>query len=271
MNLASSFKSFFRVLKEDHLLHQLGAPRGWLLRLHYEGRWAARYSQTPPLKSIMLTVEKRKINLTLSAAYEGAFKGIFLDEEYNCLTLLLKPPLRILDLGANIGMGSIFLSTLFPNAQFTCVEPDPRNLPLLTENLASNNIQASIYASAIGATPGNLELRFGSDPTCSALENSPMHSLDFKTTVVVKTVENVLSEVGWDHVDLLKIDIEGSEDELLSKNNSWLEKINAIILEIHPNTTSEYIASYLKPYGFNLRRIGWKTEPVYFASREHLM
>ena len=33
----------------------------------------------------------------------------------------------------------------------------------------------------------------------------------------------ILNSLGWDSVDLLKIDIEGAEDELLSVDNQWLK------------------------------------------------
>ena len=55
----------------------------------------------------------------------------------------------------------------------------------------------------------------GDDPTCSALETSPMHKLHSATAVNVVTVPELLEHVGWGSVDLLKIDIEGTEKELL--------------------------------------------------------
>ena len=36
------------------------------------------------------------------------------------------------------------------------------------------------------------------------------------------------------HVDLLKLDIEGGEQDLLSCNLEWLKRVDAIIAEFHP-------------------------------------
>jgi len=48
------------------------------------------------------------------------------------------------------------------------------------------------------------------------------------------TVEEILRESGFDHIDILKIDIEGSEKELFSNNyESWLDKVQVIIIELH--------------------------------------
>jgi FkbM family methyltransferase len=147
-------------------------------------------------------------------------------------------------------------------------EPDPRNLPILASNLEANAVPAKIIPMAAGPRPGRLKLRFGDDPTCSALESSQMHQLTETTEVEVTTVPVLLAGAGWDFVDLVKIDIEGSEEELLSIDNGWLSKVGALLLEIHPNTTPERIGSFLNPHGFTLRRHGRGREPVYFATRE---
>ena len=267
MNLFSSLKMFRAIAAEDKALAGLGVPRGRLLAMHYRGRWEQRRGLTPRLWKVSLRHFDRPVELSLSAPYAGAFKGVFLDEEYRCSSLLPVAPLRILDLGANIGMGTISFACQFPAARMVCVEPDPRNLSLLQQNLQANSVQALVVAAAVGAAPGHLNLRFGADPTCSALESSPMHQLQGTTSVDVTTIPALLLKAGWDSVDLLKVDIEGSEDELLSQNNGWLSQVGAVILEIHPSTTPEKIAGYLAPFGFCLRRVGHGREPVYFASR----
>jgi hypothetical protein len=50
------------------------------------------------------------------------------------------------------------------------------------------------------------------------------------------------------------IDIEGTEQELLGRNNSWLKHVDAIAMEIHPNTTDDEIGGFLASYGLHLRR-----------------
>ncbi len=51
----------------------------------------------------------------------------------------------ILDLGANAGFTSVYFSKLFPKAKIACVEPMPNNLILLKENLALNNVNATVF------------------------------------------------------------------------------------------------------------------------------
>jgi FkbM family methyltransferase len=214
-----------------------------------------------------------QVRFPIAAPYFGPLCGIVLEREYDLSADLPPadyPAPRILDLGANLGLGTLFFSRLYPGARFVCVEPDPRNQLLLRKTLDWNGVEAQLIAAAAGAAPGRLVLRFGSNPTCSALEDSPMHDWreGEQVAVDVLTVPDILDRAGWDRVDLVKIDIEGSEDTLLSQSNDWLERVGAVVLEIHPNTTPEKIAGYLRPFGFHLRRLSHGTEPVYIARRE---
>lgn len=267
MSLLSSTKSFLETYRDDRSLARLGAPAGSLLRLHYSGRWAARQGKQPGLQSIKLQVHGRPVTVELSPSYEGAFRGVFIDDEYRCADHLPQRPQRIMDLGANIGMGAIYMACQFPGAEFICVEPDPRNLPLLERNLRANSVNAKVVSAAIGPAQGHLNLRFGDDPTCSALESSPMHQLSDTVSVKIQTIPALLEESGWPEIDLLKIDIEGTEDDLLARHNEWLGRVKAIIMEIHPNTSRERLNGFVAPFGFDLKRIGDGREPVFIAVR----
>jgi hypothetical protein len=47
------------------------------------------------------------------------------------------------------------------------------------------------------------------------------------------TVDTIMKEQGIDHVDILKIDIEGAEREVFRDPSSWLRKVDALIIELH--------------------------------------
>ena len=42
-----------------------------------------------------------------------------------------------------------------------------------------------------------------------------------------------MKEQGIDHIDLLKIDIEGAEREIFRDPSSWIGKVDALIVELH--------------------------------------
>lgn len=267
MNLISSWKTFWQVLEEDKQFRELGLPHRWYFWFHYRGRFEARFRVPYKVPLIKAQILSQSVSFPLSFPYAGTAKGILLDREYFLLDVLLTEPKRIIDLGANIGLATLFLHCQFPQAEFVCVEPDPRNKPLLEKTIVLNQIAAHVIDCAVASKTGTLQLRYGRSPTCSALETSPMHQLERTVPVEVKTIPNILEQIGWDYIDLLKIDIEGSEEDLLLRNNQWLERVGTIIIEIHPSTTPEIILSSLQPYGFNLKRHRQGREPVYIATR----
>jgi hypothetical protein len=47
------------------------------------------------------------------------------------------------------------------------------------------------------------------------------------------TVDTIMKEQGIDHIDILKIDIEGAEREVFRDPSSWIGKVDALIVELH--------------------------------------
>jgi FkbM family methyltransferase len=267
MNVLKSLREFGRVLREDAAYRRLGRPFGWSLLFHYRGRWYDRMGTDMPLERVGFRIGGHALEFELNASSFGPFKGVFIEREYDCLSALARPPKRVLDLGGNVGFGSVFFSRAFPEASIAVVEPDPRNVRVLRRNLEANGVKATIVDGAIGPEEGAVKLRFGDDPACSSLVGTGMHDHPHSVEVAVTTVPRVMEKAGWDHVDLVKIDIEGTEEDLLARNNAWLGCVDAIILEIHPNTTPAKLNGYLAPYSFELARFGSGHEPVYFARK----
>jgi FkbM family methyltransferase len=174
---------------------------------------------------------------------------------------------RILDLGSNIGCTALWFSLLAHHPIIACVEADPRNVPILIENLQRNQVKHRVFHCAVAAAPGIAEFSFGAHTACGTLANTGMHGHAKKTSVPLKTIPALLDEMAWDEVDLVKMDIEGTELELFQTGGAWLQRVKRIVMEIHPNTSPEEIHSLARPYGFDIQRIGYKTEPTFLLSR----
>jgi FkbM family methyltransferase len=133
----------------------------------------------------------------------------------------------LLDLGANIGMTSVWLARKYRFAQIIAVEPDPRNVALLRRNLALNKINSRIFEAAIGSREGTARFEFS--------EFSNVGSVSERGSEVRMISVNALSrELGVEQWGLIKIDIEGGEADLLSSSTDWLDHARAIIIELHP-------------------------------------
>lgn len=157
----------------------------------------------------------------------------------------------ILDLGANAGFTSVYFSKLFPNAKIACVEPMPNNLVLLKENLALNNVNATVFEAAATTVDEKIIMEAGDKDYGNKVHDIPFGKEMNNGTLEVDglSISTIISKLGWRNIDLLKVDIEGYEGILLAKNNDWLSKVTTIIMEIHEGITIDFIKDTVKPYG----------------------
>lgn len=78
----------------------------------------------------------------------GLIMEIFLEYTYDLKKDILEVD-EIYDLGANIGLSSIFFSTINPACHIKCVEPFAPNATHLKDNIAHNGINAEIIPMAV--------------------------------------------------------------------------------------------------------------------------
>ena len=239
---------------------------GWgstasLFGSYYFGRRAALQRFFPDTVTIDLP-EWGKVLLRANAYDHVALARTFLRQDY----LFEASGVRlILDLGANIGMATVFLSRLFPQAEIACVEPSPHNIPLLKRAVALNGIRARVFEAAVGAESGTVDLYISTNPECNSVY--PVEGSSKVVPVPVIPVPQIMSEMGWDTIDVLKIDIEGAEKAVLHRNNSWLRNVRLITGESHVNAGYPYadLQADLHAFGFALETVIPETA-VYGAS-----
>lgn len=178
-----------------------------------------------------------------------------------------RAPATIIDAGANIGLASIFFANRFPEARIVAIEPEEGNFDILVKNVAPygnivplraalwhENRKIHLVDPCLGhwgfmtQDAGDGEKRFG-------------RTLDL---VQALTMDRILRDHGIDHVDILKIDIEGAEREVFRDPSAWLDKVDALIVELHerlkPGCNRSFYAS---THGFD--REWLQGENVYLA------
>lgn len=156
----------------------------------------------------------------------------------------------IVDCGANIGCSAAFLLSTYPHAFLVAVEPDPTNFAVLERNLAPYGSRARAIRAAVWPDDG-YPLR------CS--RGTYRDRLDWATTVGLAEAEDadtsaitlgrILAESGAARIDLLKIDIEGSEAPLFDHGfEPWLDRTSNLCIELHgelcENAFERAISSY---------------------------
>jgi FkbM family methyltransferase len=183
-------------------------------------------------------------------------REVWLEEAYRLP--LDASPKTIVDLGANIGLTSLWLAERHPGCRLVAVEPDPTNVALLRRNLAANGLDATIISAAVG--PRKTQGAFAHS------SSSNLGRLDPTGTVAVEVVDmpDVLEALGG-HADLVKMDIEGGEGPLLSGDLSWLSSVAALIVEFHPAVVDYTgMTQLLEANGFRFHPAGTLVAADYF-------
>jgi FkbM family methyltransferase len=145
------------------------------------------------------------------------------------LPVHVQPGGVILDLGAHVGITAVFLTRRYRPRHYIAIEPVPGNASLARANLDRNGVPARVINAAIGAQDGSGLFAVGGVSTQGRLGEAGFG-------VPVVTVDTVLSQLdGSDRIALLKIDIEGGEEELFRGPIEWLKRVDCIVAELHPD------------------------------------
>src|SRR5215831_18411504 len=135
----------------------------------------------------------------------------------------------ILDIGANIGLFALFAARSAPQAQIIAIEPFPSNFSRLLENLSVNNLAARVGCLNYAATGHQGTRTMSTACGCSQRRRLSVADDDSCVEVPGRTLEQLMDEGSLPTVDLLKMDIEGSEYEvILSTSPLVLSRIHRI-------------------------------------------
>jgi FkbM family methyltransferase len=154
-----------------------------------------------------------------------SFREVWLEDSY-LLPFPLEPD-TVVDLGANIGLTSLWLATRYHIKRVIAVEASPENARLARRNLEQNGIAADVIAAAVGPHDGTVRFNLHKDSNLGTIDPEG-------TELPMISMAKVLERLPEGAVDLLKMDIEGGEQALLDGELGWLHNIRAIIAEFHP-------------------------------------
>jgi FkbM family methyltransferase len=171
------------------------------------------------------------------------FDQIFVDKQYKWPEIEKLNPSVILDGGANIGLSAIFFSNLFPSAKIICIEPDENNWKQLEAN-TKNYTNISLVKAAIWYK--NEILNLANPEGFSAGFSYQSENND--KGVQGSTIQEIMAQFNLNHIDILKLDIEGAEKEIFENGNlDWLDKTNVLTIELHDMYREGTAKAFIKP------------------------
>src|ERR1700722_3160905 len=178
-------------------------------------------------------------------------------------------PKVIVDVGANIGMAAIFYANKSPESKIIAIEPEPSNYQMLKKNTVLYPNITAIHAALwqedaqldiFNPGTGNTTFRTQAADKSRSSEGRPMvRGIRFDT---------LMKDLGIGYVDLLKVDIEGSEKEVFEHSRGWMDEVGRLAVEIHDWIQSgcgDSVRTAAKGFGFTCQ----KGETTYFVRKEH--
>jgi FkbM family methyltransferase len=167
----------------------------------------------------------------------------------------------IVDAGANIGMFSVWAALRLPKARIVAIEPSPETFAKLQQNIELNQLGTRVEAlqSALAAQSGMRAISEEAESqrrTVVAIDSDSQAARSVKVASI--TLPELMERYQLRQVDLLKMDIEGSEWEVLhSTPPSVLRSIRRMEFEYHEvpahlGYSKERLFDYLESTGFRL-------------------
>jgi len=178
-----------------------------------------------------------------------AIRQVFVHREY--AWIYPRGEIRtIVDLGANVGAAAVFLLNQYPQARVIAVEPATGNFQVLERNLAPYAGRGAAVHAAVWSSSTPLRIERGyRDGLDWSLQTKPAAAGEAGEHTRALTVAQLLEEFRLEHIDLLKIDVEGAERELFHGDTSWLHRVRNLCVELHDAECVHAFDQALGPYG----------------------
>ncbi|VVB82625.1 Hexuronic acid methyltransferase AglP [uncultured archaeon] len=158
----------------------------------------------------------------------------------------------IIDCGANIGLSIIFFKWLYPKSRIYGFEPDKKTFDLLQSNISKNNLKdVHLINAAVSDKDGKID--FFIDPKhIGHMAMSTRHGRMPKQKISVQSIllSSFIKKNKIEKIDLIKMDIEGSEKEVIRdlNKNKIFDRIKKLLIEYHHKIVGEKscLAEYLE-------------------------
>lgn len=192
--------------------------------------------------------------LFLNGSYEPHLQKVF--QQY------LKQGDNVLDVGANIGVHSLFLSKLVgQGGRIISLEPYPPVLEKLKQNIAKNHVDnitvIPVTASDKQDILNLVNTQADNQGTASLWHDSQQEILD-QYTVHVTTLDAIAKEQNLEHIALIKMDIQGNEARALLGSRQILRDFQPILIFEYDhswktaNADLDTVLEYLRTFDYHL-------------------
>lgn len=164
--------------------------------------------------------------------------GEYAENEFLLLQHVVQPTDYVLDIGANIGLHTVWFSKYAFKGRVAAFEPNEFNRNLLVKNVDQNSCKnVEVYGNIVGNRNGSSFISSfnpripGNFGECSVLEVNPGGLYEARPMVKIDALK-------FGRVDFIKIDVEGFEKEVLQGAKETIARCRPqMLVEINNSTT----------------------------------
>ena len=182
---------------------------------------------------------------------------VFMDRIYD-VPALPRVGSLILDLGANCGASAAFFVSRFPSARVIAYEVDPKVAARARRGLKGSPVE--IHAAAVSDSPDPVRIV---RPRGRSWETSAYARDGTSFLAPGVSLDTIIGE---QHIDIMKMDIEGSEHAVL-RSCSRLEQVDLIVGEFHPRAGCDAATFFESLYSFDIIEGGGPERAGFVARR----
>lgn len=237
--------------------------------LRFAKRWPLPGRGRP--RGVRLEGLAEPVEIRLGTSDGFVLEEIFLRKVYEPAMALSADSVRqVIDLGANCGLSVRLWLASFPNCKLVAVEPDAGNYEALLGNVRRSGQADRVQCirACVAAQAGEVYLDRSREECAITMIPQPMDQSD---SVPAVPMSRVLSECEAEAIDLLKVDIEGAEQEVFVDCREWLGRVGNLFIELHPPYTADHFLADLQRNGGRFT-IVWRGEtagnPLLFLRAE---
>lgn len=197
------------------------------------------------------TFNYKGVNLSVDIRdYVGHFLYFgFKDDAHEKLMNLCKPNHTVLDIGTNIGSTLLqFANKIGRNGKVYGFEPDPTNYKACINNISLNDFHNLEVANiGLGDEKGSFNLVVDTETNRGGNRISfDNENQKTSTTIQVERLDDWVINKYINHVDLIKIDVEGFEMNVLKGAEETLKKYKPILFVELDNDNLKQVGSSAK-------------------------
>ena len=173
-----------------------------------------------------------KLKLRTNSTDIYAFTNVWLIEEYRKEGFAIKSADNIIDVGAHIGLFTVYASQFCKNGKIFSYEPVKENFELLKENISLNVLNnVYIFNNAVSDDTGLIKIYLNEKDQAA---HSSYHKSEKYIEANAVSIKDIIDMNKIENCDFLKLDCEGLEFKILDGvDDNYFNKIKKICMEYH--------------------------------------